>query len=116
MAGEPFNPKAPHGIHTSTGKIPVLDQNGLLYDGITEQELTPPVPEQYVQVEGMPFSKVTTEAERLDTALATIRATGAVDPDSMSKFEGMLREIQKKQTVTVTKSTTFTHTPKTSEK
>jgi len=109
MAGEvPFNEKAPHGIHTATGKIPLLDQNGLIYDGITQQELTAPIPDTYAKVEGMPFSKVTSEAERMETALATIRATGAVDPDSMGKFETMLRSIQAKQTVHVTHTTTVT--------
>ena len=118
MAGESFNPRAPHGIHTATGKIPILDQNGLLYDGITTLELTPPVSDEYAKVEGMPFSKLTTEAERLQDALATIRATGAVDPDSMSKFENMLTSIQRKQEVTVHRTSTShtTTTVKPSEK
>ena len=106
MGEVPFNPKAPHGVHTATGRIPVLDQNGLLYDGITQLEIEgTPDPNIYAVVDGMPFSKVTTEAERLETALSTIRASGAVDPDSMAKFEKMLTDIQRKQEVTVQKAT-----------
>lgn len=106
----PFNKSAPHILHTQTGKVPVLDQNGLLYDGITELELTSPT-DAYAKVEGMPFSKVTSETEKLQDALATIRASGAVDPDSMAKFEGMLISITKK-TETGTATATKVVTPK----
>jgi hypothetical protein len=102
MEAPPFNPRTPHGVHTETGKIPVFDQSGYLYDGITEQPLdfTEEMKANYAYVEGMPFSRAVTEHEKLQTALATIRASGAVDPDSMAKFEKMLVSIQQKQGTT----------------
>lgn len=84
-------------IHNATGKIAVYDQDGHIFDGITFQELTTPVTDAYTSVEGMPFSSVKTEEERLQDTLNTIKASGAVDPDSMAKFEKMLLDIQKKQ-------------------
>lgn len=114
MNGEAvFDPKRAHIVHTETGKIAVFDQDGHLYDGITLQqlELTKDTKENYAIVEGAPMSKVKTEGERLQDTLNTIRSSGAVDPDSMAKFEKMLLEIQSKQSggsVTVEKKVTVT--------
>jgi hypothetical protein len=86
-----------HSVHTSTDKISVLDQEGHLYDSITLQPLEGGEDKYAVPKEG-PVSKPKSEDEKLHDTLNTIRASGAVDPDSMVKFEQMFKQIASKST------------------
>ena len=92
----------PHSVHTEDHKVSTYDQNGVIYDSITQQPLDvstdekiAKLKEKYALVDykkgGVIHSKVKTPEEKVNDAINTMRATGALDPDIMSRFESLLR-------------------------
>jgi len=94
----------PHSVHSEDHKVSTYDQNGTIYDSITQQPLdvssdekVAKLKEKYALVDyvgkggGVIHSKVKTPEEKVNDAINTMRATGALDPDIMSRFESLLR-------------------------
>ena len=84
----------PHTYHSEDKKITTYDQNGFIYDGLTQQVLDhkhPKSKERYAIPEGAPFSKVKTVDEKINDAIATMRASGSLDADTLSNFERLLK-------------------------
>ena len=89
----PFDPTKPHTTNAADGKISTIDQGGHLYDGLTHMVLTSTDAEKYCIPKGAPFSKVKTTHERIEDAINTIKASGAIDPDTLSKFDKMFQNM-----------------------
>lgn len=88
-----FNKTKPHSVNMGEGKINTYDQSGHLYDGLTEQPLSSMDKDKYSIPEGAPFSKVKSTQERIEDAINTIRASGAVDADALANFDRMFRNL-----------------------
>ena len=88
-----FNKTKPYGLNTAEGRISTYDQSGHLYDGLTLMPLSSMDKEKYAIPEGAPFSKVKSTQEKIEDAINTIRASGAVDADALANFDRMFRNL-----------------------
>lgn len=88
-----FNGSKPYSLNSGEGKINTYDQGGHLYDGLTKMPLEGMDRDKYAIPEGAPFSKVKSTQEKLEDAINTIRASGAVDADALANFDRMFRNL-----------------------
>lgn len=88
-----FDATKPHSVNSADNKISTFDQNGHLYDGLTLLPLESMDKEKYCVPEGAPFSKIKGTNEKITEAISTIRASGAIDPDTLAKFDKMFRNL-----------------------
>lgn len=90
-----FSLDRPHTMHEATGKVRTFDQNGVVYDGITLKPLdhkNKTVGTKYAIPEGAPFTAVKTDLQKVDEAMATLRASGMMNGNDIAKLEGMMRK------------------------
>jgi hypothetical protein len=88
-----FDPKKPHSVHTDSTRITTYDQDGILYDSVTFQELGGDftvLGEKYVIPLKAPFSRVRTERERWNDALRTMQDSGALNGEDAAKLRAMV--------------------------
>lgn len=88
-----FDKTRAYSLNTSENKINTYDQNGHLYDGLTLLPLENLDPEKYSIPKGAPFSRVKTTQERIEDAINTIRASGTIDADTLTKFDRMFKNM-----------------------
>ena|SRR2546425_632920 len=96
-----YDERKPYIQHSGENRLTTFDQDGVLYDSVTLEPLDLPssasalasLQERYVIPDGAPFSKVLTPDEKIDAALSTLRASGAIDADTLAKFEKALKGV-----------------------